>query len=99
MAVFGIPAVHEDDALRAVRAAVEARAALAALNSELEAESGARIFAHIGIETGEVVVGERSDRQALITGACEVLSPCLPALSTLTSSVVLVCVSRTNTSS
>src|SRR5207302_7291222 len=55
MAVFGLPAVHEDDALRAVRAAVEAREALAALNSDVEAEAGLRIAAPVGIDTGEEV--------------------------------------------
>jgi class 3 adenylate cyclase/tetratricopeptide (TPR) repeat protein len=47
MAVFGVPVVHEDDALRACRAAVEMREALPGLG----------IQGRIGVNTGEVVTG------------------------------------------
>jgi class 3 adenylate cyclase/tetratricopeptide (TPR) repeat protein len=58
MAVFGIPTLHEDDALRAVRAAADMRDALSALNDELERDFGVRIQARTGVNTGEVVAGE-----------------------------------------
>ncbi|HET7857490.1 MAG TPA: adenylate/guanylate cyclase domain-containing protein [Gaiellaceae bacterium] len=58
MAVFGIPVVHEDDALRAVRAAADMREALTRLNDELERDWGVRIESRIGVNTGEVVAGE-----------------------------------------
>ena len=57
MAVFGVPAVHEDDALRATRAAAEMRPALADLNKELERDHGVTISNRTGVNTGEVVVG------------------------------------------
>jgi class 3 adenylate cyclase/tetratricopeptide (TPR) repeat protein len=57
MAVFGVPVVHEDDALRAVRAAAEMREALAALNAELERDYATTLEARIGINTGGVVTG------------------------------------------
>jgi class 3 adenylate cyclase/tetratricopeptide (TPR) repeat protein len=68
MAAFGIPAVHEDDALRAVRAAVELRDELRALNDQLERAYGIRIGVRTGINTGEVVVGDPSQGQAFATG-------------------------------
>jgi class 3 adenylate cyclase len=55
MAVFGVPIAHEDDALRAVRAAAEMRAALPEL----------KLLARIGINTGEVVTGTA---ERLVTG-------------------------------
>src|SRR5207249_11269126 len=63
MAVFGVPVVHEDDALRAVRAADEMRRALARLNVELEGRYGVRLEERIGINTGEVVVGDPTGQQ------------------------------------
>ncbi|MGB2874645.1 MAG: adenylate/guanylate cyclase domain-containing protein, partial [Gaiellaceae bacterium] len=57
MAVFGVPAVHEDDALRAVRAADELRGALGELNEELERSYGTRLELRMGVNTGEVVTG------------------------------------------
>jgi class 3 adenylate cyclase len=57
MAVFGVPAVHEDDALRAVRAADELRGGLDELNDELERSYGTRLELRMGVNTGEVVTG------------------------------------------
>jgi tetratricopeptide (TPR) repeat protein len=68
MAVFGVPVVHEDDALRAVRAADEMRRALARLNEQLEERYGVRLEERIGINTGEVVVGDPTTQQTVATG-------------------------------
>ena len=65
MAAFGVPVVHEDDALRALRAAVELRDSLAALNAELERSYGVTLQLRTGINTGEVVTGTR---ERLVTG-------------------------------
>jgi tetratricopeptide (TPR) repeat protein len=66
MAVFGVPAVHEDDALRAVRAAAEMQEALGALNKELERDHAVSLAVRIGVNTGEVVAGEHGN--TLVTG-------------------------------
>jgi class 3 adenylate cyclase/tetratricopeptide (TPR) repeat protein len=57
MAVFGIPVAHEDDALRAVRAAVEMRAEVVALRGDLRRERGIDLAVRIGVNTGEAVTG------------------------------------------
>ena len=67
MAVFGVPALHEDDALRAVRAAHEMRTALAELNDEFESELSVSLATRIGVNTGSVVTGPATG-QHLVTG-------------------------------
>ncbi|MGZ8633160.1 MAG: AAA family ATPase, partial [Solirubrobacteraceae bacterium] len=57
MGVFGIPSVHEDDALRAVRAAAEMREEVADLRGELRRERGVDLAVRIGVNTGEAVTG------------------------------------------
>jgi class 3 adenylate cyclase len=68
MAVFGLPVRHEDDALRAVRASLDMQAALEPLNASFEAEYGITLQNHIGVNTGEVVAGDASLGQRLVTG-------------------------------
>ena len=68
MAVFGVPVLHEDDALRAVRAAVEMRETLNVLNDELERSWGVRLAARIGVNTGEVIAGDHSQGHLFVTG-------------------------------
>jgi class 3 adenylate cyclase/tetratricopeptide (TPR) repeat protein len=68
MAVFGVPRAHEDDALRAVRAAVEMREALQSLNAEFERTWGVTIAVRTGVNTGEVIAGDPSRGQSFVVG-------------------------------
>jgi DNA-binding SARP family transcriptional activator/tetratricopeptide (TPR) repeat protein len=68
MAVFGVPVSHEDDALRAARAAVEIRAGIAALNGHLLEEHAVELAVRIGLETGEVITTPTESPQRLVAG-------------------------------
>ncbi|TML40590.1 MAG: hypothetical protein E6G25_03855 [Actinobacteria bacterium] len=68
MAVFGLPRLHEDDALRAVRAAASMQETLAALNVELKERWGVELTNRTGVNTGEIVAGDPSLGQRLVTG-------------------------------
>ena len=64
MVVFGVPRLHEDDAERAVRAALAMRDAVADLNRDREFALALRI----GVNSGEVVTGAGAERHFLVTG-------------------------------
>src|SRR5206468_6536889 len=68
MAVFGLPKLHEDDALRSVRAAFEMKQTLERVNQRLEQGWGVRLENRTGVNTGEVVAGDVSTGQRLVTG-------------------------------
>ncbi len=68
MAVFGVPTVHEDDALRAVRAASELAAALEGLGRELHRDHAVRLELRTGINTGAVVAGDPGAGDTFVTG-------------------------------
>ena len=69
MAVFGLPRLHEDDALRAVRAATEMQRAARSAERRSSSERGAsRLGNRTGVNTGEVVAGDPAAGQRLVTG-------------------------------
>jgi class 3 adenylate cyclase/tetratricopeptide (TPR) repeat protein len=68
MGAFGVRTVHEDDALRAVRAADEMRSALRRLNVELDGRWGVVLHARIGVNTGEVVTGDPTLGEEFLVG-------------------------------
>ncbi len=68
MAVFGIPVTHEDDALRAVRAATAMQQRLGRLNVELREAWGVELACRFGVNTGEVVAGDPGTGETFVTG-------------------------------
>jgi class 3 adenylate cyclase/tetratricopeptide (TPR) repeat protein len=70
VALFGIPLAHEDDPVRAVRAARDLHAMVRAMSPEVEGRIGAPLRLHTGISTGLIVTGteDRRDGTYGITG-------------------------------
>jgi class 3 adenylate cyclase/tetratricopeptide (TPR) repeat protein len=68
MAVFGLPVSHEDDALRAVRSALDMRAELTTFADSLANDQCVRLDVAIGVNTGDVVAGHASVGQSLAIG-------------------------------
>src|SRR5436190_11627541 len=71
LAVFGVPKAHEDDAERAVRAALEMQAILSELNRGFAEEGKPTLAMRVGVEAGEVLVDvERAagPRDRMLTG-------------------------------
>lgn len=66
--VFGQTEIHEDDALRAVRTALELRDAGVALSAELERERGVELGMKFGVESGEVFVSAGARRPSFAAG-------------------------------
>src|SRR3954451_4221730 len=66
--VFGLSELHEDDALRAVRSAVEMRVAGEELSARLDRELGVAIEIKFGVESGEVFLGSGTSRSPFAAG-------------------------------
>ncbi len=66
MAVFGAPVAHEDDAERAVRAALGMQDAMSEINEGLGASHGVNLALRVGVNTGEVVAGAVGDGYTVI---------------------------------
>ncbi len=62
LALFGIPVAHEDDPVRAVRAAMEIHVLVRRISAEVEHRTGTKLRMHTGISTGLVVTHTRDTR-------------------------------------
>jgi len=58
MAIFGVPKAHEDDPIRAIRAAREIHKLVKSMSHEIERKTDQPVSMHTGINTGLVVTGE-----------------------------------------
>jgi class 3 adenylate cyclase len=78
VACFGYPNAHEDDACRAVSAAVDMLAALREVAAELRTERGIELQARIGIDTGVVVIDGAGVHGAALNRAARLQTLAVP---------------------
>ena len=74
MAVFGVPHAHEDDVLRAARAATDLQAEIGSRSDELECDERGRIELRVAFEMGEVLVGADEAGRRFISGQAVALT-------------------------
>jgi class 3 adenylate cyclase len=74
MAVFGAPVAHENDAERAVRAALGMQTAMAELNDGIAADFGFELGLRVGVNTGEVLAGQVGEGYTVVGDAVNVAS-------------------------
>jgi class 3 adenylate cyclase/predicted ATPase len=92
---FGHPRAHEDDAQRAVRAALDLPSAMRELNTHHAAMLGGRLSVRIGIHTGLVVVGGMGERQEqLALGEAPNVAARLQALASADGAVISAATKR-----
>ena len=82
MAVFGVPRVSEDDAERAVRAALAMQRSVEQLNPVFEKDYGVRLDLRVGVATGEAVASAGAVDQFLVTGEVANLAARLQSTTT-----------------
>ncbi|CAB1074081.1 Adenylate cyclase (EC / Guanylate cyclase (EC [Olavius algarvensis Delta 1 endosymbiont] len=68
MAAFGVPRVNEDDAERAVRAAIAMQETIGQLNPTFKQEYNRQLELRVGIATGVVVAATQETREFMVTG-------------------------------
>ena len=66
--VFGAPIAHEDDPVRAVRAALAMQSKLPELNERLAPETGGSLGLRAAVHTGEVLAGSGTELEGIVTG-------------------------------
>ena len=74
MSIFGAPVAHEDDAERAVRAALGMQAAMAEINDGLDDTHGVSFALRVGVNTGEVLAGSMGREYTVIGDTVNVAS-------------------------
>jgi predicted ATPase/class 3 adenylate cyclase len=68
MTVFGLPYMHDDDALRAVRAAAQFRQALISISAEVENQYHVPFKVRLGVNSGTALIGDGDAIEVRITG-------------------------------